>query len=253
MSATHREWTDRLSDYVAGELDAHELEAVENHLAECGSCRRVLEEVRDVIARAGALEELRPPRDLWAGIAATIQAPVRAPAISGARVIALPSAGTNGPHGSDGPDRSDARGGDRTRITLSLPQLAATSIALVTLSAATMWMAGLGLGVDGEEAPATMPTGAVAMVSDVPELPEGLSAQLSALEEPLAAAFATLDPNTVRILERNLNVVEQAIADSRQALAQDPGNEFLIDHLDRVYQRKLTYMRAASRLVEWTG
>lgn len=250
MSATHREWTDRLSDYLAGELDAPELEAVENHLAECGSCRRVLEEVRDVIARAGALEELRPPRDLWAGIAATIQAPVRAPAMSGARVIALPSAGA---HGSDGPDRSDARGGDGTRITLSLPQLAAASIALVTLSAATMWMAGLGLGVDGEEASVPVPTGAVAMVSDVPELPEGFSAQLSALEEPLAAAFATLDPNTVRILERNLNVVEQAIADSRQALAQDPGNEFLIDHLDRVYQRKLTYMRAAARLAEWTG
>ncbi|KPJ79232.1 MAG: hypothetical protein AMS19_11625, partial [Gemmatimonas sp. SG8_23] len=65
-------------------------------------------------------------------------------------------------------------------------------------------------------------------------------------------AREVLDPNTVRILERNLSVIEQAIEDSRQALAQDPENEFLAAHLERVYERKLSYLREAARVAEWS-
>ena len=246
MSEKHGAWTDRLSDYLAGELEAADLEAVEHHLGECGSCRRVLEELRGVIAQAGALPDLDPPRDLWAGIAATIRAPVDE-VVTGATVIALPTRGADRAHGTD------IRTANSVRIAFSLPQLAAASIALIAISAATTWVAGPGLGVDRAQDPALPPAGAVTLVSDVPGPSRGLSTELSALEETLVSAFATLDPNTVRVLERNLTVIEQAIADSRQALAQDPGNEFLTDHLDRGYQRKLTYLRDVARLVEWTG
>ena len=87
----HTEWTDRLSAYLAGELAEQDYRVVEEHLGECGACRRVLEELREVIARAASLEDITPPRDLWAGIAATIQAPVAAAANLGGKVIELPT------------------------------------------------------------------------------------------------------------------------------------------------------------------
>ena len=55
----------------------------------------------------------------------------------------------------------------------------------------------------------------------------------------------------MRVLDRNLGVIQQAIEDSRRALAQDPGNEFLASHLERVYQRKLEYLRDAAQVAEW--
>jgi len=228
---------------MAGELHAEDSRAVEEHLGECGPCRRVLEELRDVVMRAAALEDLQPSRDLWAGIAATIQAPVRADA----KVIALPTARSNVTEVADTPP------GRWSRIAFTPPQLAAASIVLIAISAGATWLAGPSLGAGAAPLSVAVPSGAVSMVTQVAGPPEGLAEELSLLEESLVAARTTLDPNTVRVLERNLSVIEMAIADSHRALAQDPGNGYLADHLEQVYQRKLTYLRDAARVAEWAS
>lgn len=242
MNKQHPKWTDRFSDYLAEELDESTRAAVEGHLSECGPCRLVLEELREVVSRARGLEELGSPRDLWPGIAAAIRMPVRARTESaGAQVIALPVA----------EDRRESAG--PSRITFTPPQLAAAAIVLIAVSALTTWWAGPGLGVRGGVAlEAPTPT-AVTMVADLPAPPEGLADDLAALEEIFEAARATLDPNTVRVLQRNLSVIERAITDSQQALALDPGNEYLSRHRDQVYARKLAYLRDAARVIDWAG
>ncbi len=55
------------------------------------------------------------------------------------------------------------------------------------------------------------------------------------------------------MLERNLAVIEQAIVDSHRALALDPQNEFLTKHLERVYERKIEYLRDAARVADWAS
>jgi hypothetical protein len=242
----HPEWTDRLSAYLAGELPPHDHRMTEDHLGECGACRRVLEDLREVIAQAASLEDMSPPRDLWAGIAATIQAPVAATANPGAKVIELPTA-RDLAHPMD-EDRAGV-----ARYAFSRPQLAAAAIVLIAASSIATWVAGPGLGIRSEETPVFDGASAVTMASTSVAPPQGLADELAMLEEALVVARATLEPNTVRILERNLGVIEQAILDSHQALEQDPGNEFLTDHLARVYQRKLTYLRDATRVAEWAG
>jgi anti-sigma factor RsiW len=249
----HMEWTDRFSDYLDGELAAEEHAAVEQHLAECGACRRTLEELGDVIARAKALGPLEPTRDLWGGIAATIQAP--ASRVDGARVIALPV----GRNDAALQRNEDGRSPRVRRWAFSLPQLAAAALVLIATSSLATWAAGPGVGAG----PSSVPVGAddvtpvttegVSMASSNAAAPAAMASELARLEATLQAAEATLDPNTVRILERNLAVIERAIADSRSALEQDPGNAFLSEHLERVFERKLTYLREAAQVVEWTG
>lgn len=242
MNERHRQWTDRFSEHLAGELGERESVAVERHLAECGPCRLVLEELREVVSRVRGVQDLQPPRDLWPGIAAAIQTPIRVrtePAV--AKVIVLPTAEA----------RREPAG--PSSVTLTPPQLAAAAIILIAVSVITTAWAGPGLGVRPELVLDAQPTTAVTMVADLPAPPERLSDELAVLEDVLEAARATLDPNTVRVLQRSLGVIERAIADSREALALDPENEFLAHHLDRVYERKLAYLRDATLVLDWAG
>jgi len=240
----HGVWTDRLSDFLDGGLQASEHAQVETHLKGCGSCRAVLAELRDIRERAARLGPVAPPEDLWQAISATIAAP--GPAPEPADVIALPTPAL----------KEGGGGGDSARFTLTLSasQLAAAAVAVIAVSSLLTWWAGPGSGAG--VADATDRAGALAgsvrnVISGDP--PAGLVDELEALERSVAARRSSLDPNTLRVLERNLGVIEQAIEDSRLALALDPDNEFLTDHLERVYERKLEYLRDAARVAEWEG
>lgn len=239
----HTEWTDRLSGYIDGDLTSDEVSAVESHLAECGGCRRVLEELRAVVAGASDLPERQPERDLWAGIAATIQAPISAEERS-SKVIALPTA-----RSAESTEFVESKGSYR----FTSPQLAAASIALIAVSSLVTWAAGPGLGVQASVDDTPVATVGAAFVAADADAPPALAEELHALERTLAEAASSLEPNTVRVLERNLAVIEQAIVDSRRALELDPGNEFLSEHLERVYERKLSYLRDAARVAEWSS
>src|SRR5262249_11801788 len=48
-------WTDRLSEYLDGELESAERLELERHLASCGACATALEDLREVAARAASL------------------------------------------------------------------------------------------------------------------------------------------------------------------------------------------------------
>lgn len=68
-------WTDRLSEYLDGELDAGERAALEAHLRGCAGCRAVLADLREVKRRAAQLRDRDPDLAVWTEIAARIGAP----------------------------------------------------------------------------------------------------------------------------------------------------------------------------------
>lgn len=242
----HTRWTDHLSDYIEGSVDPDVAVELEEHLAGCGACRDVLNELRSVVAAAGALPALEPDRDLWAGIEATIRGATPA---ADPKVIALPVA--------EAPTAASAVGGAldaRETVRLTRPQLIAASVALIAVSSLVTAQVGPTWGAPAETA-VVVPDGAVTMVADeeVVPPPPAVARELAALEDVMNEARTLLDPNTIRVIERNLAVIEQAIADSQHALRLDPGNEYLAEHLTRVYQRKLTYLRDAANVAEWTS
>ena len=44
-------WTDRLSEYVDGDLAGSELMSVRTHIEECAECRTIVDELRRVIEK----------------------------------------------------------------------------------------------------------------------------------------------------------------------------------------------------------
>jgi hypothetical protein len=57
-----------------------------------------------------------------------------------------------------------------------------------------------------------------------------------------------LDPVTVAIIERNLAVIDTAIAESKAAIVRDPASRFLIESLNQSLQMKVELMRTAAVL-----
>ena len=247
----HEEWTDKLSDYLDGELPGDEREAVESHLAGCAPCRNVLDDLRRVIARARSIQPRPPHQDLWAGIAERIEArPVSA------KVTPL--------HASEAqrPVRMPSR-----RISFSLPQLAAAAVLLMALSGGVVWFIvsrpeGLHYNQSADLPPSREASadrrslgegGQVRRDDDVQAASvifadQQYDAAVADLEGAVHKGRGRLDANTIAIVEHNLQIIDQAIAQARQALGADPANGYLSSHLVEARRRKLDLLRRAAAL-----
>ena len=210
----HDEWNDRLSEYIDGELTPSEHRALEAHLSGCEGCRTDLASLRAVVTRAEALTDTPPASDPWPGIAARI----------GARATQRTTLGTR-------------------RFAFTLPQLVAASLALIVASGGMVWLARMGgpttdfPPVLGEVRPANFGDGA-------------FDEAVADLEETLDAGRGRLDPETIRVLETNLQVIDRAIAQCREALQADPSSVYLNTYLAETRRRKLELLRRATALVD---
>ena len=221
-------WTNRLSEYLDGELDNTEQAALEAHLATCGHCYATLGELQQVVARAKALPDTPPATDLWSGIRAGMT-PARSV------VTAHP------------PIRPSAR-----RFSFSVPQLLAASIALMLLSGGGAWLA--------LHAPSVTPTpGPTAVSAARPRMTPVATwtgrtdAAITDLQTALTQNESRLDTATVRVVRQNLAIIDRAIAEARIALQKDPSNAYLNLHLANTMRRKVDLLRrvndmAAARL-----
>jgi hypothetical protein len=208
------QWTDRLSDYVDGELAAGEQSALEAHLTTCAACRATLEDLGRVVVRAKSLEGRPPKADLWSGIHARLT-PGRRPGVS--------------------PDATARR--FPWRVSFNVPQLIAASIALVLLSAGGMWVA--------LHPPQPVLDGRIV----TPAIWTGRTdAAIADLQDALERNESRLDTATVRVVRENLALIDRAIAQARAALEADPGNAYLNLHLADTMRRKLELLRRVNAI-----
>ena len=215
------EWTDRLSDYLDGEMKGSERAFLEAHLERCEDCQETLAGLRRVVVRARSLEDRPPARDLWAGVAERIGAPTR--------TVVLPA---------------------RRRFTFSLPQLLAAGIALAMVSASGAWLLHPVVPAVTLIQPAPPVPGDVAITQvGAPSAARSYDAAVHDLEQVLAQGRGRLDTATVRVLEQNLALIDRAIAEARRAVAADSANVYLNTHLAETMRRKVDLLRQAAALV----
>lgn len=246
----HQEWTDQLSDYLDGELSTDERDAVETHLRSCGECAAVLNDLKRVVARAASAEARPPQADLWASIAR------RTDAGDSPRVV---------------------RFAPRTarRFAFTLPQLAAAAALLIAVSGTVAWQFAARMGrpeglryensasagveepsraADADGANPAASTGATdfARVEHISMADAQYDAAVADLEKALKAGRGRLDASTIAIVEHNLQIIDQAINQAREALVGDPANSYLSSHLVEARRRKLDLLRRATALATET-
>jgi anti-sigma factor RsiW len=221
-------WTERLSEYIDGELPAEQVGALEAHLQTCVQCQLVLHDLSAVVSRAAQLPDASPANDLWSGIAQQISKPV---------VDVVPEQ-------------------RRRRIAFSIPQLIAASVALIALSGMTMYLVvnreqteQVAVSTPASVAPVSSEVSATHPVAIRSPAAQDYSAAVSDLETALRTERTRLDTATVRVLENNMRIIDNAIAEARNALSRDPSNPYLNRYLDQTMQRKIQLLQRATNVV----
>lgn len=243
-----------LAAYMEHDLDPRTHAELEAHAESCERCGAILNDLRAIRGEAALLPELAPSRDLWSGIAARIEAPV----------IEL---GTSG----------ERRGGHRERRWF-----AAAAAGLVIFTASITYRVTVGMI---ERPPLPAATTNVARADDAmraldpatptastvdPSAPaaenggasreagvrtvgatssiQAYDREIERLQVLVRERKTQLDTATIAVIERNLRVIEVAIAQSRQALAKDPASRFLNERLSTALDKKVELLRTAALL-----
>jgi hypothetical protein len=232
-----------LSLYLEGEADDAERLAVERHAAGCAHCAALLSDVKAIVREAGALSALTPSHDLWPGIEARIQPDV----------VPL----------------SAARAGKELRVQRASPRwstarLAAAAAALVASTAGITYVATThadsarsafasgpattSRAPDDQGASASSsPRGAVRNASALSS-EQLYDQEIAHLQTIVHERRSLLDTTTIAVIQRNLAIIDSAIAQSRAALAADPNSRFLNEQLNSVLGQKVELLRTAALL-----
>ena len=186
------------------------------------------DELEAIARRAAQLPLLSPSRDLWSGIEARIEAPVialrassppttlpwRGLAIAASLLVAV-TAG----------------------VTYSILKRGSTAELAATNDSATFAARPSGVAVE----PASFQT-----AGQTAE--QTFDREIGAMRKIVDQRRKELDPATVIVLEKNLKLIDAAIAESKAALAKDPASAFLMDRLTHAYDTKLQLLRGVATI-----
>jgi len=213
----HESVNARLDDLLDGQLSESTRREVEAHLETCDACRVALATRRELLDEVAALpRRVEPSRELWPDIRSRLE-------------------------------EREARGRAGSLRALA----AAAMVALVAGAAAlTLW-----LWADGDPTEASRSAdraGAgddpVALVGDWRSVEREYAGAAEELQQTLEEIGDELSPETRRIVERNLEVIDAAIAESRAALEGDPANRELARSLRFAWSSKVEMLQYVTRL-----
>jgi hypothetical protein len=213
-----------LPDYLERTLDAANLAAARMHLATCERCASLVRDLDDIRARAAELPLLTPSRDLWPDIAARLST----------GVVSL--------------DERRERMASRRRHWL-VNGAAAAALVIATATGTVMVTRSIRAPVSQGPIVTSPPTQSMVIPASE-KLPATVTyeREIDGLRTIVRDRRAQLDPKTIAVIEKNLSVIDSAIAESRAALRKDSTSAFLADQLDHALDTKLTLLRTVALL-----
>ena len=260
-----------LPDYLESTLAPAARGWAEAHLTGCARCRALTDDLSAITRQAQALGPIQPERDLWAGIAARIETPV----------VSIGT--TTGEHA-----RVTQRRRKSAWIGLAAAGLVAATatatyqitkqslngqkpvlVATTTTAAPAAKPAAIGtLGSPVVDSGASAPVSGTTQAAAVKRAPAATSATVSLASNPTGKLSPAqtydqeiarlrhvvdrrrnnLDSATVAVLEKNLHIIDEAIAQCKKALQQDPSSAYLNGSLNDALDNKVQLLRAAATL-----
>jgi hypothetical protein len=213
----------QVQEMVDGTLGAIRRAELEMHLDQCEDCRALLADLRRIREAADSLDELRPPDRVWLQIAGRLRQ-------EGRITEAVPDARARRPHAA-------------------WLALAAALLVAVGASLMLVWPRAASTSVPTQAGPAAAPAGnptAAASVEDIEnELRQAEQHYESAISrlEQITNADQSMDPQVAATLKKNVQVIDQAIAESRAALRSEPTSAPARGALFEALRQKVTMLQ----------
>ena len=270
---------ERLADHLEGTLPPAPRRAVEAHLAGCARCAALVRELQEITLHAAELPTLAPSRDLWAGVAERIEAPViplgtttqasRATwrrntwlGAAAAALVAVTAGVTytitmsrvgSGTMQVAAVDSAVVPAQPEPTTGVTPDSISSTTPAPDQADRTTLAAAPAGSAVSGErreQAPAPSrgaaePEAPSRVVAELQQTAVGHDEEITRLRRLLTERRNQLDPRTAAVLESSMAVIDQAIAQSRAALDADPASRFLVEQLNKTLEKKVELLRTA--------
>ena len=221
---THMSW-ETINDLADGRLSATERTGALAHIRACVACAAQVADLQSVLTSAKAIPgELTPPAEAWTAIADRIDR---------TKTVTLPVA-------------SSARPG----LKVSRGQLAAAALVLVAASSAITSVVMRRESATGPGNTVTSVSAASPVTSEVARIEDDYLATASQLRATLERERAGLSASTIATVERSLALIDEAIAEAREALLNDPANDALRSLLRRSHEQKIEFLRRSTALLQ---
>ena len=238
----YRETIQELADGTLGPVRRAELQT---HLEQCDACRALAADLRKIREAAALLDQPAPPERVWLQLAGRLRQQGRvietaAPRQRRTALLALAAAlvlmiGGSlwllSPMTRGGPDSSIV-GGPANRATRdSAPETRGPSD--VATGAPSAPAGSNAAGTDTVQS----------IVDDLQIADRHYESAIEKLERAVNVTDGPIDPQTAAVLAKNLQVIDQAIAESRTALRKEPQSEPARDSLFEALRRKVSLLQ----------
>jgi len=275
-------FTERLADFLEREVPEPTRAAMEAHALACDECGPLLADLRRLRIDAANLPELTPARDLWAGISARIETPVvelparneRGATIQHGRFtrklwVGLTAAGLVALTATITHEVTKRSIGAATQMvattsptshdtapsaTLYSPTPASPSSASTPSSIVASNTAAATATHDSMKSAAKRPLAKPAVTftrlasNTKPSAEATYDSEIAKLRAVLSYRRRDLDSTTVAVVDKNLEIIDDAIAQCRLALQKDPASRYLMQSLNDALDSKVQLLRTAATL-----
>ena len=210
-------YKDWIGDYVDGTLGDSERRLLETHLSACEPCRTMAEDLRRVKDAAKALPRLSPPESAWRRIEVSLRAQESGSFPSRLRPFSSPLA------------------------------MAASALILIGTVGLFMWWSSFTSRTEDAD-PAEL---ANYVVNELEQAEKHYVNAITGLEQIVQKEEQepTLDPQLMAVLNDNLELIEQAIGESRAAAQEDPESIVARESLLGALRNKLTLLQNTIMLI----
>ena len=206
---------ERLNEYLDQELDPRDHRELESHLGRCEECRSTLDELSAIVRAASELSPITPPERIWESIAASL---------------------------------IERRSLSKSSLSRSafFPALAAAAALLLGIS---LWLV-----TRRDETPTPTDQKALAemvtMINDELEAAEShYDKAIVGLEQIIAENDGVLPQELASVLHQNLDLIENAIGESRTAIASEPQSTAAEESLLQALRSKVTLLQNTILLI----
>jgi len=222
-----REYREAIAEFVDGSLDPARQRALERHVEGCEACRALVADLKTIQAAAFTLDRVELPPHLWTAIRGRVADEPR-PSGPG-RLLAFP------------PSRP-ALG---IWLAAAAALLVATTIGIYPLLRSTP--AHTERATTGE---AQSPSEMVASVqSELQAAEQHYDKAIQGLEQIAKSESGALDPQVAAVLQKNLQVIDQAIGESRAALDAQPASADAQESLFDAMRSKVALLQQTVELI----
>jgi Putative zinc-finger len=213
------QYRDAIQELAEGTIGPVRRAELQTHLDQCDACTALASDLRKIREAAAALDHPAPPAHVWMQVAGRLRQEGRVTGVSSQRKHYA---------------------------------LLAIAAALVLSVGSSLWLL---FSRGGSAAPAQVqssvqgrgnaaPGDAVQSITDDLKVAEQhYQSAISKLEQAAKNNDGAIDPQTAAVLEKNLTVIDQAIAESRSALKSEPQSQPARDSLFEALRRKVSLLQ----------